>query len=278
MRGGQWQVLRLIEQLNQMGIENTLLTSADSPLAAHYPSSKPFTVSTLRHSWREFDIIHAHDGRSHTWCALLNVKPLVVSRRVAFPIKKSFLSVWKYKKPQMFIAVSRNVASVLGEAGIPANRIRVIYDGVKDFAWHSDHTGGPVSPASDDPQKGSDLLMASGIKMTFSNYLGHDLRTANCFLYISRQEGLGSAILLAMAAGVPVIASCVGGIPELVEHEVTGLLVENDPKEIRSAWERLQMDKPLALKLASNAKERVRHAFTAQHMASQTLKVYQELL
>ena len=278
MRGGQWQVLRLIEQLNQMGIENTLLTPAGSPLAAHYPASKPFRVDTLRSTWGTFDIIHAHDARSHSWCALLGIKPLVVSRRVAFPIKKSFLSSWKYNKPKMFLAISNNASNVLEDAGISAARIRVIYDGVKDFTWHSDHTGGAISPASDDPQKGQDLLAASGIKVTFSTNLEQDLQTANCFVYISRQEGLGSAILLAMATGVPVIASRVGGIPELVEHEVTGLLVENDPKEIRSAWERLQMDKQLALKLASNAKERVKQAFTARHMASQTLKLYQELL
>ncbi len=278
MRGGQWQVLRLIEQLNQMGIENTLLTPAASPLAAHYPANKPFRVDTLRKTWPAFDIIHAHDARSHSWCALLGVQPLVVSRRVAFPIKKSFLSAWKYNKPQMFIAISNNVSRTLEDAGISAARIRVIYDGVKDFSWHSDHTGGAISPASDDPQKGQDLLTASEVKVNFSTNLEQDLQTANCFLYISRQEGLGSAILLAMATGVPVIASRVGGIPELVEHEVTGLLVENDPKEIRAAWERLQMDKPLALQLANNAKERVKQAFTAQNMASQTLKVYQELL
>ncbi len=278
MRGGQWQVLRLIEQLNQMGIENTLLSPADSQLAEHYPASQPFRVDILRKTWPEFHLIHAHDARSHTWCALLGVQPLVVSRRVAFPIKKSFLSTWKYNKPQMFIAISNSVSRTLEDAGISAARIRVIYDGVKDFSWHSDHTGGAIAPASDDPLKGQDLLAASGIKVNFSTNLEQDLQTANCFVYISRQEGLGSAILLAMATGVPVIASRVGGIPELVEHEVTGLLVENDPIEIRAAWERLQIDKPLALKLASNAKERVRQAFTAQHMASQTLKVYQELL
>ena len=59
------------------------------------------------------------------------------------------------------------------------------------------------------------------------------------FLYITHSEGLGSAVLLAMAAGVPVIASNVGGLPEIVEHERTGLLTENTAQAIANAIRRL---------------------------------------
>ena len=44
------------------------------------------------------------------------------------------------------------------------------------------------------------------------------------FVYITESEGLGSAVLLAMAAGTPVIASRVGGLPEAIEDGVNGLL------------------------------------------------------
>jgi glycosyltransferase involved in cell wall biosynthesis len=76
---------------------------------------------------------------------------------------------------------------------------------------------------SNDPLKGAGLLQtaasAAGAQVVFSEELATDLATADVFVYLSESEGLGSAILLAMAQGVPVVASNVGGIPELVEHE-----------------------------------------------------------
>ena len=65
--------------------------------------------------------------------------------------------------------------------------------------------------------------------------LEHDLTEASLFIYITRAEGLGSAILLAMSAGVPVIASAVGGIPEAIRAGEDGLLVENDSAAIAGA-------------------------------------------
>ena len=54
------------------------------------------------------------------------------------------------------------------------------------------------------------------------------LHEAGFFVYITHSEGLGSGALLAMSAGVPVIASNVGGLPEAIRHGENGLLVEND--------------------------------------------------
>ncbi len=63
------------------------------------------------------------------------------------------------------------------------------------------------------------------------------------FVYITRSEGLGSAILLAMSAGVPVVASNIGGIPEIVVDGESGLLVENDAAQIAAAILRLKQDR-----------------------------------
>ncbi len=271
MRGGQWQVAGLIRQLRQQQITCELLSKVIT-------GSTGFSPSKLRKIWRSFDVIHAHDARAHSWAAMLGVQPLVVSRRVAFPIQSGFLSTWKYSKPQRFIAISENVAQTLYAAGVPQEKVSVVHDGVQEYCWQSDLTGRAVAPAFDDPQKGIDLIKASGVDVHFSDNLARDLKTASCFIYISRQEGLGSAILLAMAAGVPVIASRVGGIPELVEHEVTGLLVNNEPSEIRNAWERLQKEKSLTIALSRNAHQRFLANFTEQQMAASTLQVYRELL
>lgn len=76
-------------------------------------------------------------------------------------------------------------------------------------------------------------------------------------------EGLPVVILEAFAAGKPVIASNVGGISDAVDHEHTGLLVqERSPKDISDAIERLANEKELCAKLTGNALERVLTMFS----------------
>ena len=77
-----------------------------------------------------------------------------------------------------------------------------------------------------------------------------DLKQADSFVYLTEAEGLGSAILLAMAYGVPVVASRIGGIPEIVEHGVTGLLADNRVEDVSSEIRRLTSDRGLASTLA----------------------------
>ncbi len=62
------------------------------------------------------------------------------------------------------------------------------------------------------------------------------------FLYITHKEGLGSAALLAMASGVPVVASRVGGLPEIVDDGGTGFFVENHPEAIAARMRLLAED------------------------------------
>lgn len=65
-----------------------------------------------------------------------------------------------------------------------------------------------------------------------------------------------------MASGVPVVATRLSGIPELVEDGVTGLLVEpHDPERLAAALERLLADDELAARLAGAARERVELRF-----------------
>ncbi len=277
MRGGQWQVLQLVEGMRANGIEADLMCNASSPLLNRVSGSIPFSVSLLRSMWKSFDLTHVHDARSHTWAAVLGITPFIVSRRVSFAVRSGFASRWKYSKASRYLAISNAVAKSLIDAGVSAEKVRVVYDGVQEFPWKSDLSGKPIAPASVDPQKGSDLIAASGVPVQFSTDLPEDLRTASAFLYISRQEGLGSAIVMAMAAGVPVIASNVGGIPELVHHEETGLLVQNEPNEIFSAWKRLADEKELAAQMVENALVQVKSRFTAEIMVQRTLMAYEDL-
>lgn len=278
MRGGQWQVLSLLEGL---GAGHSLLTPADGPLmqAAKQRGIEvhPFSLLSLAALARRCDIVHAHDARSHTWAAGLAQAPLVVSRRVAFPVRDSFLSRWKYGKPQRFLAVSEFVRRTLIRAEVPEARISVVYDGVRIPPGVS--SGGRiVVPCTDDPAKGSDLARQAaavgGFEIHFSDNLERDLPGADLLLYITRSEGLGSAALLAMAYGVPVVASRVGGLPEIVLDGQTGVLTDNDPRSIADA-----VAKALSARaaLSNRARQWVEERFSVTHMIENTRREYDQV-
>jgi glycosyltransferase involved in cell wall biosynthesis len=78
-----------------------------------------------------------------------------------------------------------------------------------------------------------------------------------------RMEGIPVALMEAMAAGVPVVATRLSGIPELVQDGVTGLLVEpHDPEALAAALERLLSDAQLAGQLSRNARALVERSFS----------------
>ncbi|MFH1463034.1 MAG: glycosyltransferase family 4 protein [Pseudomonadota bacterium] len=95
---------------------------------------------------------------------------------------------------------------------------------------------------------------------------------------ISRQEGFPLAVLEAMRAGLPVIASDVGGVREAIEDQATGLLVaRGDATGLRSALARLLVDAPLRRRLGDAGRRAWEQRFTAAHMVSGTEAVYREL-
>jgi glycosyltransferase involved in cell wall biosynthesis len=105
------------------------------------------------------------------------------------------------------------------------------------------------------------------------------LKAADVFVFPSREEGLGSTLFEAMAAGAPIVATRTGGIPEIVHDEETGLLVpRKSPRDLARAILRLLDDGALAQRLAAAAKQFVETHGTKQRMVEQTIHVYQELL
>lgn len=102
------------------------------------------------------------------------------------------------------------------------------------------------------------------------------VRAAAVFAMPSRTEGTPVALLEAAALGVPVVASRVGGIPELISNGVHGLLVPPaDDAELAAALNRLLDNPREARQLATEAQARVQAEFSLEAQLSATLEAYQ---
>jgi glycosyltransferase involved in cell wall biosynthesis len=93
----------------------------------------------------------------------------------------------------------------------------------------------------------------------------------------SLMENSPMALLEAMAAGVPVVASAVGGIPELAPPSTALLVPPRDPAALAAGIERLLDDAPAREAQVAAARARVTECFTADRMARETMAVYEAL-
>ena len=146
-RGGQRQVFLLATGLRDLGYRTLILAPTGSPLIKRAErAGLPTYRLTLRGEWdirsaRELravakewgaNVVHAHDARSHSIArlALLGSRKtrLVVTRRVAFTPKQVRL---KYRYGiDAFIAISNAVKQVMVKAGVPSDKIEVVYSGL----------------------------------------------------------------------------------------------------------------------------------------------------
>jgi glycosyltransferase involved in cell wall biosynthesis len=104
------------------------------------------------------------------------------------------------------------------------------------------------------------------------------LLAMDVFLLPSFSEGTSMTLLEAMACGVPPIVTKVGGNPEIVENDVSGLIVESDVQhELVSAMSKLLVDQRLRLKISEAAVERFKSTFKESHMVNNYMKIYCDL-
>ena len=93
------------------------------------------------------------------------------------------------------------------------------------------------------------------------------------------REGLGVAVLEAMSAGVAVVASDAGGIPDIIEHERSGLLfAAGDRRALQDGIVLLLGDAALRRRLAGVGRERVQSRFSVQRMSRRYVEVYNRVL
>jgi len=105
------------------------------------------------------------------------------------------------------------------------------------------------------------------------------LATATFVVLPTREDNCPMVVLEGMAAGVPVLASKVGGVPDLIEPEKTGLFCDpGRPESFREGIERIVADRQWAQQLAATARAEALRRFHPQVIARQHLEIYREVL
>ena len=110
----------------------------------------------------------------------------------------------------------------------------------------------------------------------FIPHAAKHIKAFDVFVLPSLKEGLPYTILEAMNAGVPVVASSVGGIPDLIEHEKTGLLtIPTNSNSIAEALKKMIENKKQRNKFARASKARALEKFSFGSMLKKTIGLYQ---
>jgi glycosyltransferase involved in cell wall biosynthesis len=109
--------------------------------------------------------------------------------------------------------------------------------------------------------------------------LRQEFARATAVMLPTWEDNCPMVVLEAQAAGVPVIASNVGGVPDLVENEVTGILTDpSRPETMPKALSRLLDSPQLAFRLGDQSRRQAKARFHPRTIAEGHLAIYQEVL
>jgi len=171
----------------------------------------------------------------------------------------------------------------------PEKKLITIHNGIKPEGYNfykrteKEFTVGTIGEAV--KNKGHEYLREAGKKFPdikfniISNMpeAARYLKNFDIFVLPSLKEGLPYVLLEAGLAEIPVIATDVGGVPEIIENEKTGLLINPaKPKEIAEAIEKLIKDEKLRKTLAQNLHQKILQEFSFEKMLQRTLAAYED--
>jgi glycosyltransferase involved in cell wall biosynthesis len=138
----------------------------------------------------------------------------------------------------------------------------------------------------DGPERGNMEALARSLgvdgRVRFAGYredVGNAYGAMDVFALVSAREGFGLVVAEAMLAELPVIATAVGGIRDIVEPGQSGLLIDpKDPAAVAGAIRELYGDPALRQRLASAGQRRAREHFSAERYAADVDAFYRRLL
>ena len=338
-------MLWLAEGLARLGDSSVIAARAGEPLAIRAREAglevveltpafeaDPRAAWALRHAIHRhrIHVVHAHAAHAVTLGALATLGldvPLVVSRRVDFPLRRNAGTRWKYGRAAVVIAISHAVAAVLRRGGL-TTPIEVVHDGtdivrsptpadasllasldvvpgaslviqVAQLVGHKDPlnfvraiaVARELTPRIQALLVGDGPLRADVEREVGALGLGETLHVtgyrtdadrllaaADVVVLSSREEGMGSVLLDALVFGKPVAATRAGGIPEVVVHDETGLLVPvSNPRALGEAIARLASDAELRARLGRTGRARAGN-FAVAVMAERTRAIYVAVL
>lgn len=350
-RGGEQQLLYLAEELKALGFYQVVMCPFNSEVhqyclkkhvnhVTYYKgfSANPMVAFRVSQTCKRenIDMIHVHDSHAHNFAVLSAVLtgldlPIIVSRRVDFPVSDSGMSSYKYNHPQIakIICVSNAIKEVMMPSIADHRKLTVVHSGIdldkfkkkklhdvlrKEFDVPDDYlligNVAALAPHKDYATflRTAKRLVDAGIKAKFfaigegncrrevmeqiaelglknevhlTGFRGdivEVLPELDIFLITSETEGLGTSILDALAAGVPVVATKAGGIIEIIEDQKTGLLADvKDDEALAKAVTQLAENQELRAKYISAGKEKVKQ-FAKSETAKKTIEVYSSAL
>ncbi len=227
------------------------------------------------------------------------------------------LQGWYMKRADRVIVPSRYLASIVSKWGVAPERIRVIYNSVRRSSKHeeSEHDENPdidlVTVARLVPWKGLSELITVAFNHGWSlrivgdgplrpelemlvlklgasqlvSFAGHvpadkvasEIRRGRVFVLNSSYEGLPHVILEAKAAGVPVVATDVGGTSETIQPGINGYLVSwNDQQSLIAHIKNLLADTELRSRIADMGRRQVAESFSSVRMVQEIIGVLSE--
>jgi glycosyltransferase involved in cell wall biosynthesis len=285
---------------------------------------RPSLVWRLRRLFREqqIDIVHTHDERPLMYgvpaARLAGARAIHTQHHGQLPGTRrgrDWLATWAARLTHSFVAVSRDAARYYVETGLPAERVRTIWNGIDldRFAFHGPKIAGPVVVVARlSPEKGLTTLLhaASNLHKVDPKFrleiagdgpcreellgLTHELglgpvvkflgnvakvpellSRASLFVLPSKSEGISLTLLEAMATGLPIVATAVGGNPEVVVDGQTGMLVPpENPEELATAMRRMRDNGENAQLMGRAGRRRVECFFDIRSVVARYEQLY----